>query len=103
MSWGDNGFPWLSYMSKVELSESKPPGSCFSIHLSGIVNGLTHVIALAGEASAVATASMLAVFTPKTRPISVCSGLPRAAVRYTCTRTRLFCPEGDVGNVTSPD
>ena len=44
---------------------------------------------------------MLAVFTPKKRPMSVRSALPRSSVRYTCTRTRLFTPAGDVGNVTS--
>ena len=38
---------------------------CISLHLSGIVNGFTHVIALAGDASAVAIAAMSAVAMPK--------------------------------------
>ncbi len=34
--------------------------------------------------------------------MSVGTALRRAAVRYTVTRTRLFRPAGDTGNVTSP-
>jgi hypothetical protein len=39
--------------------------------LSGIVNGLTHFIALAGAASAVAVAMMSKSLMPKMGPISV--------------------------------
>src|SRR6185503_20242584 len=75
-------------------------GVLFSCHLSGIVKGFTHVIALAGDASAVAVASMFTVGTPKSGPISVGIGLLRAPVRNTLTLTRLF-PVGPAGNVTS--
>ena len=102
MSGLGSGFFWLSTMSNVEFSESHPPGSCFSIHLSGMVNGFTQVIAFAGDTSAVATASMFTWCTLKACPISVPTGLPRSAVRYTCTRTRLLRPDGESGNVTSP-
>ena len=78
------------------------PGVCFSVHLSGIVNGLTQFIAFAGEASAVAVAPMSAVCMPKNFAISVDTGLPRAVVRNTSTLTRLNSPElGSGGNVTS--
>ena len=73
----------------------------FSTHLSGMVNGLTHVIALAGDASAVATALMFAVLMPKYCAISVETALPCAASRYTQTRTRFAAPEGSVGKETS--
>src|SRR5436190_23513313 len=86
-------------MSNVELMfQAEPSPSC---HLSGIVNGFTHVSAFAGDASATATALMLTVGTPKIGPISVGTGFERPAVRYTWTWTRLFRPVGPVGNVTS--
>jgi hypothetical protein len=46
-----------------------------------MVNGLTHVIASAGEASAVAVADMSADEMPKYCAISVDTGLPWAASR----------------------
>src|SRR3982751_634223 len=73
----------------------------FSIHLSGMVNGITQVSALAGDTSAVAIAPTSTLRRPKKVPISVGTALLRAVVRNTCTWTRLFCPEGDSGNVTS--
>ena len=76
-------------------------GLFFSCHLSGIMNGLTQVIALAADASAVAIASMSTCCTPKNVPISVGTGLVRAAVRNTWTATRVGCPVGSFGNVTS--
>src|SRR6187549_3322039 len=76
-------------------------GDCFSIHLSGIVNGFTQVIALACDTSAVAVAPMSALVTPKYLAISVETGLPRDAVRRTVTLTRDGSPEGSSGNVTS--
>src|SRR5205807_117374 len=78
-----------------------PFESTCSIHLSGIVNGLTHVSALAGEASAVADAPTSAVGTPKIPPRNVGIALPRAMVRYTDTATRVGLPDGSLGNVTS--
>ena len=83
------------------MSSASQGGVCFSIHLSGIVNGLTQVIALAGDASAVASAWMSTSVTPKKRPISVPTGLPRSSLRNTRTFTRLFRPVGPSGNVTS--
>ena len=53
----------------------------FSIQRSGIVNGFTQVIALAGDASAVAVAPMFAVAMPKYCAMSVETGLPRLASR----------------------
>ena len=53
------GCPGCRTMSKVSFVSQG--GVCFSIHLSGIVNGLTQVIALAGDASAVAVAPMSTV------------------------------------------
>src|SRR5438093_4086727 len=67
-----------------------------SRHLSGIMNGLTQVIALAGDASAVATGPTSTVFTPIIGPRNVATGFPRAVVLYTFTRTRLI-----VGKLTS--
>src|SRR5216110_2809594 len=66
------------------------------------MNGLTHVMALAGDASAMALAAMLTLLTPNIDPIIVATALPRVAVRKTSTCTRLLCPEGLSGNVTSP-
>src|SRR5947207_3352911 len=92
---------WLSYISNVSSGSHGPV--CRSTHLSGMMNGLTHLTAFAGDASAVAIAITSTVRTPKIGPISVGIGLSRAVVRYTKTRTRLFTPVGPVGNVTSPD
>ena len=92
--------PLLSYRSNV--LPVVQGGVLFSIHRSGIANGFTHVIALAGEASAVAVAAMSTVGTLSSGPISVSTGLPRAALRKTLTATRLL-PVGPTGNVTSPD
>src|SRR5687768_14571548 len=91
--------PLLSYRSKVLLTVHG--GLEFSIQRSGIVNGFTHLIAFAGEASAVAVAPMSAVGTPKIPPISVWIGFVRAVVRKTSTRTRFACPPAPSGNVTS--
>src|SRR6188508_2317857 len=66
-----------------------------------MVNGFTHVIELAGEASAVATALMLAVLIPKYCAISVDTGLPRDESRHTVTRTRFGSPAGSFRNCTS--
>src|SRR2546426_11879621 len=71
------------------------------MYLSGIMNGFTHVMALAGAASAVAVALMSTWLTPNSTPISVGIGLPRCAVRYTSTLTRSLRPFV-FGNVTSP-
>src|ERR1051325_2539086 len=76
-------------------------GFVFSIHLSGMMNGFTHVIPPAGDASAVAVAAMSIVDRPRNDPRSVLTGLLRPPVRYTFTRTRFACPDGSVGNVTS--
>ena len=65
------------------------------------MNGITQVSAFAGVASAVATAAMSAVGTPKKPPISVDTGLLRSLVRNTCTCTRVGWPLGSLGNVTS--
>ena len=66
------------------------------------MNGLTHVIALAGVASAVAVAAIFTVLTPNIEPISVSTGLPRAAVRkHVDDLTRFAAPLGLSGNVTS--
>src|SRR5204863_8509961 len=91
---------WLSYMSKESFGSHGPV--CISVHLSGIMNGFTHVIALAGDASAVAIAVMSTRCTPNSDPMSVGTALLRAAVRYTCTWTRSACPPGSFGNDTSP-
>src|SRR5256885_12309123 len=100
-----SGVPLLSAMSNVESTVHAPSATPFaslcSIHLSGIVNGLTHVSALAGEASAVADAPTSAVGTPKIPPRNVGIALPRAMVRYTDTATRVGLPDGSLGNVTS--
>ena len=66
-----------------------------------MVKGLTQVIALAGETSAVAMAPMSAVAMPKYRAISVETGLPRDDVRRTATRTCVASPDESSGNVTS--
>ena len=63
--------------------------SVLRVHLSGIVNGFTQVIALDGDASAVAVAPMPTLDMPKYRAMSVETGFPRAAVRYTVTLTRV--------------
>ena len=52
-----------------------------SFQRSGIVNGFTQVIALAGDASAVAIAAMSAVGMPKYLAMSVERGFPRDARR----------------------
>src|SRR5437660_9177612 len=72
-----------------------------SLHRSGIVNGLTHFIALAGDTWAVAVAMMSTCDTPKSDPISVGIALPLSAVRKTSTFTRFGWPFGSSGNVTS--
>src|SRR3954447_7383823 len=89
----------MSPGSKVSSGSHGPVP--FSIHLSGIVNGITQVSALAGETSAVAIAATSTLRRPKNVPISVGTALLRAVVRNTWTWTRLFCPDGDSGNVTS--
>src|SRR6266849_2989623 len=91
--------PLLSYRSNVLLTVQG--GVLFSVQRSGIVNGLTHVMAFAGEASPVAVAAMSTVGTPKSGPINVGMALVRAADRKTSMRTR-FAPVGPTGNVTSP-
>src|SRR5690349_3432225 len=72
----------------------------FSIQRSGIANGFTHVIALAGDASAVAVAETSTVGTPKSVPISVGTALLRGADLNVLTLTR-SAPNGPTGNVTS--
>ena len=67
------------------------------------MNGFTQVMALAGVASAVATAVMSTVGTPKNAPIKVGTAFSRSTVRNTCTRTRLSAPLGAGGNVTSAE
>src|SRR3954462_13943003 len=95
------GFPFLSNASYVEVSEFHG-GDVFSIHLSGIVNGLTQSIALAGEASAVAVAPISAFAIPKYRAMLVATGLPLESVRRTATATRSDAPVvGFIGKVTS--
>src|SRR5215204_4200733 len=94
-----SGTPLLLNASKVSVPSQG--GVCFSCHLSGIVNGFTQVIALAADASAVAVAAISAVAMPKYFAIIVGSGLPRAAVRYTVTFTRLGSPAGSLRNSTS--
>src|SRR6266853_4633438 len=100
-----SGLFLLSAMSNVESTVHGPSGAPFeslcSIHLSGIMNGLTHVSALAGEASAVADAPMSAVGTPNMAARNVGIALPRAVVRKTETATRVGLPVGSLGNVTS--
>src|SRR5438874_8026269 len=91
-------FPLLSYRSNV--LPVVHGGVLFSIQRSGIANGFTHVIALAGDASAVAVAAMSTVGTSSSGPMSVSTGFPRAVLRYTFTATRLL-PVGPTGNVTS--
>src|SRR4029453_14065228 len=76
-------------------------GDCISLHLSGIVNGFTQVMALACDTSAVALAPMSVVVTPKYLAINVETGLPRDAVRRTVTWTRDGSPDGSSGNLTS--
>ena len=66
-----------------------------------MVNGFTQVIALATDASAVATAPMSVDTVPKYLAMSVETGLPRAAVRRTATRTRFDSPVGLLRNSTS--
>src|SRR3954447_14514982 len=89
----------MSPGSKVSSGSHGPVP--FSIHLSGIVNGITQVSALAGDTSAVAIAATSTLRRPKNVPISVGTALLRALVRNTCTWTRLFFPDGESGNVTS--
>src|SRR5678816_2845450 len=76
-------------------------GLVSSIHLSGMMNGFTHVMPPAGAASAVAVAAMSIVERPSSDPRSVVTGLLRPAVRNTSTLTRFGCPDGSFGNVTS--
>src|SRR4029453_8970529 len=75
-------------------------GLVFSCHLSGMMNGFTHVMPPAGAASAVALAARAIVERPSSDPRSVVTGLLRPAVRTTSTLTR-FAPVGPTGNVTS--
>src|SRR6185503_14182331 len=56
-------------------------GFVFSVHLSGMMNGFTHVMPPAGDASAVAVAPMSTVERPRSDPRSVVTGLLRPAVR----------------------
>src|SRR5690348_15193846 len=86
-------------MSNVSVGSHGPVW--FSVQRSGIVKGITQVSALAADASAVAMAATSAVGTPKNPPISVPTGLLRAMVRNTCTWTRVGCPLGSFGKVTS--
>ena len=65
------------------------------------MNGFTHVIALAGDTSAVAFAPMLTVGTPNSPPIIVGMAFSRAVIRCTLTRTRFGRPVGPFGKVTS--
>ena len=65
------------------------------------MNGLTHVIAFAGEASAVAVAAISAVDMPKYLAISVDRGLPREARRKTVTFTRFETPASPDQELTS--
>src|SRR5262245_31743006 len=74
-------------------------GFVFSCHLSGMMNGFTHVMPPAGAASAVAVAAMSIVDMPSSDPRRVVTGLLRPAVRYTLTFTR-FDPVGPAANVT---
>src|SRR6476620_4970347 len=90
------GLPFESIASNPSLGSKG--GVCFSIQRSGIVNGLTQVIASAGDASAVAVALMPTVAMPKYCAISVEIGLPRLASRYTVTLTRLLVPDGSLRN-----
>src|SRR5437764_14576182 len=99
MSGFASGRPLLSTLSNVSVGSQGPV--CFSIHLSGIVNGFTQVSALAGDASAVAVAVMSTVLTPKNVPINVLTGLVRPAVRNTVTATRVGWPDGSFGKVPS--
>src|SRR3954467_3901252 len=99
MSGFASGLFLLSNRSKESFGSKG--GSCFSIQRSGIVNGLTQVIAFAGDASAVATALTLAVLMPKYLAISVSTGLPRELSRQTLARTRFAWPVGSSGNVMS--
>jgi hypothetical protein len=95
----------LSYISKVEFGVQWPSGlpfaSLFSIHLSGIVQGLTQVAAFVSEASLVAVAPMSTVDIPINFAMNVGIALFRATERNTWTATRVGCPDGSLGNVTS--
>src|SRR5690242_2614158 len=84
------GTPLLLKASYVLLGVHA--GSCFSIHLSGIVKGFTQSMALPGAASAVAVAPIVADVMPKYAAISVDTGFPRSALRQTVTFTRLCSP-----------
>src|SRR5215467_9792401 len=99
------GFPELSYKSKVEFAVQGPSGmpfaSLFSIHLSGIVQGLTQVAPFVNEASLVALAPMSTVEMPNNFTMNVGIALFRATERNTWTATRVGCPDGSLGNVTS--
>src|SRR3954462_1570740 len=99
-----SGVAIFTFLLEYRSNESRGSNGavCFSIQRSGIVNGSTHVMAFAGEASAVAVAAMFTVLMPKYCATSVETGLPWVASRYTVTRTRLFCPVGLSGNWTSP-
>src|SRR4051812_24448564 len=91
----------LNWELGVHVPVALPVSSLFSFHLSGIMNGLTHVIAFAGDASAVAGAAVSTQDTPNRLPTSVRRALSRAVVRYTFTRTRFGSPAGSFGNDTS--
>jgi hypothetical protein len=71
----------LPYRAKVSAGVHGSVSGFFSIHLSGIVNGFTHVMAFAGDASAIATARTPAVSIPKYFAMSKETGLPRDASR----------------------
>ena len=74
----------MSNVSFTDHGHDAPPHP-FSVHLSGIVNGNTHVAASAGEAVAVAVAATSTVSMPKNDAIIVEIGFDRALVRYTVT------------------
>src|SRR5678815_2173894 len=74
------GFPHLSQWVYVLVFMSHG-GSLTSVHLSGMMNGFTHVMPPAGDASAVAVAAMSIVERPSSEPRSVVTGLRRPAVR----------------------
>src|SRR3954466_4035318 len=75
--------PLLSYISKVDRVFHEQGGArhVLSIHLSGIVKGMTQFSAFAGAATALAVAVMSAVGWLKNRPMRVSIALPLAAVR----------------------
>ena len=84
------GLPF--FVDHVERVVRIPRRCLLSIHLSGTVNGLTHVIAFAGETSAVASAPTSTVLMPNIGAMNVDTGLPvrrcagRARVRSGCRK-----------------